>query len=210
MLETEVAKRELHPDRFTSLRRCPSIPIRWSRRIHPPTSRPRWCGRVLRRRVPDPRTRSANDAAWRNVWRAFKAGEADGRDSGDSAVARHQDKPAVAPLATPGGSSVLLARCTWCWPSCSGAHRPVFRTRCSGLESTAVESRAVQLHLTHIVGGERVFGPPLLHRRVRLPVIAGLLCLLIAFPVAYYTARLSGRWRGLLLRCLSRPSGSAT
>ena len=35
--------------------------------------------------------------------------------------------------------------------------------------------------------------------------MAGLLCLLLAFPVAYYTARLSGRWKGLLLALLIAP-----
>jgi spermidine/putrescine transport system permease protein len=36
-------------------------------------------------------------------------------------------------------------------------------------------------------------------------VSAGLLCLVIAFPVAYYVARLSGRWKGLLLTLLIAP-----
>ena len=32
-----------------------------------------------------------------------------------------------------------------------------------------------------------------------------MLCLLIAYPVAYYTARLSGRWKGILLTLLIAP-----
>ena len=34
---------------------------------------------------------------------------------------------------------------------------------------------------------------------------ASVLCLLIAFPIAYYVARLAGRWRGLLLALLIAP-----
>ena len=32
-----------------------------------------------------------------------------------------------------------------------------------------------------------------------------MLCLLIAYPVAYYTARLAGRWKGVLLALLIAP-----
>ena len=35
--------------------------------------------------------------------------------------------------------------------------------------------------------------------------MASLLCLLIAYPVAYYTARFAGRWKGLLLAALIAP-----
>ena len=36
-------------------------------------------------------------------------------------------------------------------------------------------------------------------------LVASVLCLLIAFPVAYYVARLSGRRKGLLLALLIAP-----
>ena len=35
--------------------------------------------------------------------------------------------------------------------------------------------------------------------------VASLLCLLIAYPVAYFTARFAGRWKGLLLAALIAP-----
>ena len=35
--------------------------------------------------------------------------------------------------------------------------------------------------------------------------VASLLCLVIAYPVAYFTARFAGRWKGLLLAALIAP-----
>ena len=62
----------------------------------------------------------------------------------------------------------------------------------------------------HIVGPDGFFGPALLRTAVYV-LLASVLCLLIAYPVAYYTARLSGRHRkGCCSRCSSRRSGSAT
>ena len=59
--------------------------------------------------------------------------------------------------------------------------------------------------LTHIVGENGVYGPAILaHLRSTCwsPVA---LCLLIAFPVSYYVARLSGKRKGLLLALLIAP-----
>ena len=58
--------------------------------------------------------------------------------------------------------------------------------------------------LTRIVGENGVFGPALARTAVYV-VAASLLCLLIAFPVAYYTARLVYRWAGALLAALIAP-----
>jgi spermidine/putrescine transport system permease protein len=58
--------------------------------------------------------------------------------------------------------------------------------------------------LTHIVGVNAFFGPALLRTFVYVG-LASLLCLLIAYPVAYYTARFAGRHRGLLLAALIAP-----
>jgi spermidine/putrescine transport system permease protein len=58
--------------------------------------------------------------------------------------------------------------------------------------------------LTHIVGPDGVFGPALL-RTALFVLTASALCLLIAFPVAYYVARLSGKRKGLLLTLLIAP-----
>ncbi len=57
--------------------------------------------------------------------------------------------------------------------------------------------------LQHIVGSEGYFGPALLRTAVYVGV-ASALCLLIAYPVAYYTARFARR-KGLLLALLIAP-----
>jgi spermidine/putrescine transport system permease protein len=56
----------------------------------------------------------------------------------------------------------------------------------------------------HIVGSDGYFGPALLRTAVYV-LSASALCLLIAYPVAYYTARLAGRHRKLLLALLIAP-----
>ena len=56
----------------------------------------------------------------------------------------------------------------------------------------------------HIVGTDAFFRPALL-RTVLYVGVASLLCLVIAYPVAYYAARFSGRWKGLLLAALIAP-----
>ena len=56
----------------------------------------------------------------------------------------------------------------------------------------------------------RIFGPdpyfrPAMIRTVAYVASASLICLVIAYPVAYFTARLAGRWKGLLLAALIAP-----
>lgn len=58
--------------------------------------------------------------------------------------------------------------------------------------------------LEHIVGSQGYFGPALL-RTVVYVSVASALCLLIAYPVAYYTARFAGRRKGVLLALLIAP-----
>jgi ABC-type spermidine/putrescine transport system permease subunit I len=58
--------------------------------------------------------------------------------------------------------------------------------------------------LEHIVGSQGYFGPALLRTAVYV-VVASALCLLIAYPVAYYTARFAGPRKGLLLALLIAP-----
>ena len=53
-------------------------------------------------------------------------------------------------------------------------------------------------------GADGYFGPALLRTAVYV-LSASTLCLLIAYPVAYYAARLAGRHRGLLLALLIAP-----
>jgi spermidine/putrescine transport system permease protein len=56
----------------------------------------------------------------------------------------------------------------------------------------------------HIVGPDAFFRPALV-RTVVYVGVSSLLCLLIAYPVAYYTARFAGRWKGVLLAALIAP-----
>jgi spermidine/putrescine transport system permease protein len=56
----------------------------------------------------------------------------------------------------------------------------------------------------HIVGSQGFFGPALLRTAIFV-VCASAICLLIAYPVAYYTARLATRNRKLLLALLIAP-----
>ena len=58
--------------------------------------------------------------------------------------------------------------------------------------------------LRHIVGANGFFGPALL-RTLFYVATASALCLLMAYPVAYFTARFAGRYRGVLLACLIAP-----
>jgi spermidine/putrescine transport system permease protein len=58
--------------------------------------------------------------------------------------------------------------------------------------------------LQHIVGSDGFFGPALARTAVYVAV-GSALCLLIAYPVAYYAARFAGPHRGLLLTLLIAP-----
>ena len=60
------------------------------------------------------------------------------------------------------------------------------------------------LYVLARIGPNEVFGPALI-RTVVYVFTASVLCLLIAFPVAYYVARLSLRRKGLLLALLIAP-----
>ncbi|MEZ5095905.1 MAG: ABC transporter permease [Nocardioides sp.] len=58
--------------------------------------------------------------------------------------------------------------------------------------------------LDHLTGSQGFFGPPLVRTAIYVG-IARALCVLIAYPVAYYTARIADRRRGLLLAALIAP-----
>ncbi|WP_151083530.1 ABC transporter permease [Nocardioides cynanchi] len=55
-----------------------------------------------------------------------------------------------------------------------------------------------------IFGSDAYFRPALI-RTVLYVAAASFLCLLIAYPVAYFTARFAGRWKGVLLAALIAP-----
>ncbi|MCX2933007.1 ABC transporter permease [Mycobacterium sp. CVI_P3] len=81
---------------------------------------------------------------------------------------------------------------------------PIFRTPIPVWNPLEWNPSQFNYVLIHIVGTNGVFGPALLRTAVYV-LLASLLCLLIAFPVAYYTARLAGRWAGVLLTALIAP-----
>jgi spermidine/putrescine transport system permease protein len=85
-----------------------------------------------------------------------------------------------------------------------GGVDPVFRTVIPVWNPVLWSSDQPAYVLSHIVGPDGFFGPALVRTAIYVSV-ASVLCLLIAFPIAYYVARLSGRWKGLLLTLLIAP-----
>ncbi|MET0740636.1 MAG: ABC transporter permease [Candidatus Nanopelagicales bacterium] len=85
-----------------------------------------------------------------------------------------------------------------------GGVDPIFRTAVPIWNPWYWNTTQMGYVLSHIVGPTGFFGPALLRTAVYV-VTASVLCLLIAFPIAYYVARLAGRWRGLLLALLIAP-----
>lgn len=81
---------------------------------------------------------------------------------------------------------------------------PIFRTAVPIWNPVQWDPTQFTYVLSHIVGADGVFGPALM-RTALYVLTASALCLLIAFPVAYYVARLSGRRKGLLLTLLIAP-----
>ena len=85
-----------------------------------------------------------------------------------------------------------------------GTVDPIFRTAVPVWNPLQWDPTQFTYVLTHIVGPDGIFGPALLRPAVFV-VVASVLCLLIAFPVSYYVARLSGRRKGMLLALLIAP-----
>ena len=74
---------------------------------------------------------------------------------------------------------------------------PIFRTPVPVWNPLQWDPTQFTYVLTHIVGSNGVYGPAIV-RTFIFVLVASSLCLLIAFPVAYYVARLSGKRRGLI------------
>jgi ABC-type spermidine/putrescine transport system permease subunit I len=81
---------------------------------------------------------------------------------------------------------------------------PIFRTPVPVWNPLQWDPTQFSYVLTHIVGANGVFGPAIV-RTFLFVLVASCLCLLVAFPVAYYVARLSGKRKGLLLALLIAP-----
>jgi ABC-type spermidine/putrescine transport system permease subunit I len=85
-----------------------------------------------------------------------------------------------------------------------GGIDPIFRTPLPVWNPAKWNSAQFLDVFDHIFGADGYFGPALLRTAVYV-LLASCMCLLVAYPVAYYTARLSGRHRKLLLALLIAP-----
>jgi ABC-type spermidine/putrescine transport system permease subunit I len=85
-----------------------------------------------------------------------------------------------------------------------GGIDPIFRTPVPVWNPVAWNTAQFTDVFSHVVGADGYFGPALLRTAVYV-LTASTLCLLIAYPVAFYAARLAGRHRGLLLALLIAP-----
>jgi ABC-type spermidine/putrescine transport system permease subunit I len=81
---------------------------------------------------------------------------------------------------------------------------PIFRTPVPVWNPVAWNTAQFTDVFSHVFGADGYFGPALLRTAVYV-LTASTLCLLIAYPVAFYAARLAGRHRGLLLALLIAP-----
>jgi spermidine/putrescine transport system permease protein len=81
---------------------------------------------------------------------------------------------------------------------------PLFRTPVPVFNPFHWRAAQFSYVLDHIVGDDAIFGPALLRTLVYV-LLASAVCVAIAFPVAYYVARLAGRRRGLILALLIAP-----
>ncbi|WP_236950035.1 ABC transporter permease [Mycobacterium sp. MS1601] len=81
---------------------------------------------------------------------------------------------------------------------------PIFRTAVPVWNPLHWNPQQFTYVLSRIVGPDGIYGPALV-RTAAYVLIASTLCLLIAFPVAYYVARLAGKWKGVLLAALIAP-----
>jgi ABC-type spermidine/putrescine transport system permease subunit I len=85
-----------------------------------------------------------------------------------------------------------------------GGIDPIFRTPVPVWNPVAWNTAQFTDVFSHVVGADGYFGPALLRTAVYV-LTASTLCLLIAYPFAFYAARLAGRHRGLLLALLIAP-----
>jgi ABC-type spermidine/putrescine transport system permease subunit I len=81
---------------------------------------------------------------------------------------------------------------------------PVFRTPLPVWNPLQWNPAQFNYVFSHMVGAQGFFGPALL-RTLLFVVVASLLSLLIAYPVAYFTARFAGKRKGIILTLLIAP-----
>ena len=85
-----------------------------------------------------------------------------------------------------------------------GGVDPIFRTPVPVWNPVEWNTAQFSDVFRHIFGDDGYFGPALVRTAVYV-LSASALCLLIAYPVAYYVARYGGRWRKLVLALLIAP-----
>ena len=210
--------RRTSPTSATSRRRTRSIP---ETLVADGSSSRRTCASaivkrgVLRRRLPTARAAAANDAAWHKVWQSVQGRRSDPvtlggpADLGGRTGRRRPPHPAVAAA---GRARHRLAGAVLPRAALRGARhrvrsgRPDLPHPGAGVEPAAVGRRlSSTTSSTHIVGADGDLRPGAAAHRSSTCCSASVLCLLIAFPVAYYVARLAGRRKGLILALLIAP-----
>jgi ABC-type spermidine/putrescine transport system permease subunit I len=85
-----------------------------------------------------------------------------------------------------------------------GSVDPTFRTPAPIWNPLRWQAGQFTYVLDRIFGSDGIFGPALLRTAIYV-ISASVLCVTVAFPVAYYVARLSGRRKGLILALLIAP-----
>lgn len=112
-----------------------------------------------------------------------------------------------AALAAPGIGWLLLFFLAPCYVVLAivfGQVDPLFRTAVPVWNPLQWNPSQLTYVLSRIVGPDGIYGPALV-RTVLYVGLASILCLAVAFPVAYYVARLAGKHKGLLIALLIAP-----
>ncbi len=85
-----------------------------------------------------------------------------------------------------------------------GQQDPIFRNAIPVWNPLQWNSAQLQYVFSNIFGANAIYGAAIL-RTIVYVLLASSMCLIIAYPVAYFTARLAGRWKGILLILLIAP-----
>ena len=122
-------------------------------------------------------------------------------------LTRDRTSPLWPALALPGLVWLLLLFVTPLYVVLAivfGGIDPIFRTPVPVWNPLAWNTAQFTDVFSHVFGADGYFGPALLRTAVYV-LTASTLCLLIAYPVAFYAARMAGRHRGLVLALLIAP-----
>lgn len=81
---------------------------------------------------------------------------------------------------------------------------PIFRSPLPAWNPSGWTFTQFSFVFSHLVGSDGFLGPALVRTLVYV-TLAMAMCLAVSYPVAYFTARHAGRWRGLVLALLVAP-----